>query len=108
MSYEGYTQHICKNGHYFETGCYEDLSCPFCKEVVSSWSNEVDQTNGPSQGAISIEKLREKYLKTEAVKETCTHCNHTKVISPEIFHIPDWEHTKELRVYVDEDMILGC
>ena len=34
MSYEGYEQYICQNGHAWTEGCYyadEDRFCPICK-----------------------------------------------------------------------------
>lgn len=46
MSYEGYTQRLCANGHLWAEGCYDDvLECPSCGEQ-SVWSHTVDCTNG--------------------------------------------------------------
>jgi hypothetical protein len=52
MSYEGYSQFICKKGHYFTKDCYEidylklrDIQCPFCSNNPV-WENMVDTTNG--------------------------------------------------------------
>lgn len=47
MSYEGYKEYLCQNGHYRCTGCWdESLSpCPFCKAPMA-FSNSVDVTNG--------------------------------------------------------------
>lgn len=50
MSYEGYTQVLCENGH---EGCcdiweqpYSDKwECPVCS-AKAAWSNEVDHTEG--------------------------------------------------------------
>lgn len=47
MSYEGFTQYLCKNGHYHTQDCsYDDLTiCPNCMADIV-WSNMVDVTNG--------------------------------------------------------------
>jgi len=51
MSYEGYVQFLCKNGHAFDRDVYEvdaaeeKTACPVCKEPPI-WCNNVDQTNG--------------------------------------------------------------
>lgn len=46
MSYEGYVEHLCKNGHYWTIDVYQDYhSCPHCTEE-SVWKHSVDCTNG--------------------------------------------------------------
>ena len=102
MSYEGYTQVLCKNGHYREFDCHispelnDEFTLCSCGEPYV-WSNEVDQTNGGNQGIIPIEKMT---IKTLAVTETCSHCNHTKVVKEVEYLIPD----NKLREYKpDED-----
>jgi len=52
MSYEGYLQLLCKNGHQWTLDCYEidhielkDHKCPKCDEQAV-WENMVDVTNG--------------------------------------------------------------
>lgn len=47
MSYEGYEQLLCKNGHYDTADCwYNDLQpCRVCGEKIV-WINSVDETNG--------------------------------------------------------------
>lgn len=47
MSYEGYSQFLCKSGHYLGTRDCNDLrveTCPICQASVIE--NMVDQTNG--------------------------------------------------------------
>lgn len=60
MSYSGFTQVWCKNGHYFSYDCFDsdnptrqndpwnenknNWKCPICKDKVA-FINEVDQTN---------------------------------------------------------------
>lgn len=46
MSYEGYEERLCKNGHHWTDSCYgESTPCPRCKEKAV-WSHSVDCTNG--------------------------------------------------------------
>lgn len=50
MSFEGYYQCLCKNGHYFECDIYECeeikmACCPICGKKIAWW-NIVDTTNG--------------------------------------------------------------
>lgn len=47
MSYSGFREFICENGHYQREGCWEDdpSECFFCKAKIA-FSNSVDQTNG--------------------------------------------------------------
>lgn len=61
MSYEGYTQNICVNGHYTETDVYTNN--PLCAECHSElkWENSVDMTNGDSVGIIPLSVLEEKF-----------------------------------------------
>lgn len=52
MSYEGHEQHICKNGHQFDTDCHDEDSVCFVCLAPSAWYNAVDDTNGESAGII--------------------------------------------------------
>jgi hypothetical protein len=46
MSYEGYDQYVCVNGHYEARDCHTPMKkCPTCGERFV-WENAVDQTNG--------------------------------------------------------------
>lgn len=51
MSYEGYSQNLCENNHYFESDAYDSAICHICK-TSAKWSNSVDETNGHSEGEI--------------------------------------------------------
>lgn len=102
MSYEGYEQCICSNGHYFERDCFDHNGvCPVCL-AKSTWWNGVDQTNGPDQGAVPMEVLKEKFLLSEEQINTCDHCHASKVIANAIFRIPTFEETVPLCVYTEE------
>jgi len=86
MSYEGYEQVLCENGHYNEIDSRvqdpEEYSCPFCGAGIA-WFNCVDQTN--SDGS---EYHIELDIKVESVYETCDKCGSTKLIKPAVFIIP--------------------
>lgn len=61
MSYEGYEQYLCADGHYWTGDCWsawdaEKPSCPYCKKPAT-FSNSVDQTNGPDVGRAVIEEV---------------------------------------------------
>ena len=52
MSFEGYSQLTCKNGHYWALDCLEtdyiplkDIKCPVCNNPAV-WENVVNTTNG--------------------------------------------------------------
>lgn len=54
MSYEGYVQNLCKNGHHWEAegGSYADPTvCPECTQPPE-WVNPVNDTNCDSIGEI--------------------------------------------------------
>lgn len=54
MSYEGYYQFLCPEGHYWTSDCYsEDKICHCGKEAI--WENSVDITNGSFEGEIRID-----------------------------------------------------
>jgi len=51
MSYKGYEEHLCKNGHYFTGGddyyyCKDTLVCPQCHSKTIPWTHSVNVTNG--------------------------------------------------------------
>jgi hypothetical protein len=47
MSYEGYVEYLCENGHYCQNGAYETdhTRCPLCNGKLT-YINFVDETNG--------------------------------------------------------------
>lgn len=106
MSYEGYEQHICENGHYFTCDALfmfdtRETTCPHCQSK-SAWVNAVDETNADGVGYIPEETLKEKFLIKEAEYKTCNlNCEH--LISPAVFRIPTKEETKPLETYRKND-----
>lgn len=99
MSWEGYYQVICKNGHYFHAPdpFYGETSP--CKEcgAEDGWTNMVDETNCDSYGIIPYNLLVEKYLISEQVVETC-NLGHKHVTQPALFRVPG-DEAKQLQHY---------
>lgn len=112
MSYEGYEQFLCEDGHLYTLDAFwfwnesEDGTCPIpgCgKKPV--WNNSVDQTNGCSAkeepytyGAIKPDHsncicgmiVPSRLEVLEDVKtETCPTCKHVKVLAVERYKIPE-------------------
>lgn len=73
MSFEGYVQILCKNGHYWEVDCYDDdeKHCSICGEKPK-WRNLVDITNG----SFDFDGSRcDGYIHLEVKNiKKCTHC----------------------------------
>jgi len=95
MSYEGYTQVLCKNGHLSCYDCRDDESpvCAFgrfespqqwqCRCGASiAWWNDVDDTNCDSYGKVDLE------IATDAVVCECPHCKNKHYSSEETYKIP--------------------
>jgi hypothetical protein len=96
MSFEGFYQLICEEGHRTGCDCYElCLACHICGKAVI-FQNLVDQTNGNEVGYITEEGFK-TLIKKEAVTETCSHCGHTKQEEPELYRIPTKEELESLR-----------
>lgn len=88
MSYEGYEQILCQNGHYNTIDAMETMyqdgykPCEFCQSPIV-WFNCVDTTN--DDGSDYIIDLKEKISATIC---TC-HCGNQHQISPAIYEIPE-------------------
>lgn len=97
MSYEGYVQNICKNGHYFSSsdswGSEHDETCE-CGSAAA-WKNSVDDTNGQSYGEIPDGILRKFYMRTDDVVKVCD-LGHRHVVQERTFRIPG-EEAQDLR-----------
>ncbi|MBI3632293.1 MAG: hypothetical protein HY225_02500 [Candidatus Vogelbacteria bacterium] len=107
MSYEGYVQVLCENGHYHAFDAYDDVvsnsidwaqfngyggvdqerkpwAC-FCgKDMV--WVNNVDETNCESAGYVELE------VQTEAKFCTCVDCGNKHVTEAMTYKIPRGGH----------------
>lgn len=95
MSYEGYVQCLCKNGHYWDDpGEYSETSeCPICKSTAKWW-NSVDETNCDSYGFIDMSV----FLIKKADEQVC-NLGHTHYIDHDTYRIPTFEETKKARCY---------
>ena len=93
MSFEGYYQKVCKNGHYFECDVYQDRdNCVDCFLPII-YENIVDQTNCEDVGYVRIpvdrigdvdKKFFEKYLSSEHKIKAFKERNE-KLIHPSYF-----------------------
>jgi hypothetical protein len=98
VSYEGYVQTICENGHYGEHNDYDDLeTCSVCGAPFAMY-NCVDDTNCEQSGVIPQEVL-DSFLVSPAVKETC-NLGHVHVTAPARYRAPSKEEIPFLRHYI--------
>lgn len=90
MSFEGYYQFLCKDGHYWVENAHDTnfgdaqyILCPKCSEMMV-WANLVDVTNG------SWDENRNRidgYVELEPyIEETCESCG---AIIERRYKIPD-------------------
>ena len=102
MSYEGYTQNICEEGHRFDTdvGCWfgKEPLCPVCSAKVC-WSNGVDQTNFEEDGFIPDEDFA-RFLHTPGETQVCS-LGHTHIVRHATYLVPTQEQVEPLRTYID-------
>lgn len=93
MSFEGYYQILCENGHYFEYDVYSNFGidnygfwkCPECNSRLA-WYNLVDETNSEE------EDWCDNRIDLECKKETeycrCELCGDTHVKELPQYYIP--------------------
>lgn len=94
MSFEGYYQVICKNGHHSHTDLNfstDDWECPDC-EAKCAWWNLVDITNGSYEGMETsgkrIDGFIEPRVKDKAKTCTCKECGNIHATTIQTYHIP--------------------
>lgn len=98
MSFSGYEQLICFNGHYRQ---YDTYNVPDVCDCGAEWAitNIVDTTNGtPGQGLIPKETIDSWVIKP-AITETCSCCGNTKLLSEAVYKIPTVEEVEESKWY---------
>lgn len=100
MSYEGYCQSLCKNGHLSNSDPFqsEDV-CPSCQEEIV-WSNSVDETNCNGVGYIPMDQFKIK----DVVVETC-NLGHTHITKEAVYRFPSAQETEEARTYRYDDKV---
>jgi len=103
MSYEGYEQHLCQNGHLYQTtdsyhwnDSGDNGNCTEC-QAPSAFVNAVDDTNCDAFGIITDAEW-EKLLIAPAVHDPCPTCHHVK-ITPACYQVP--QDPESLRHYWD-------
>ena len=89
MSFEGYEEHLCQQGHLWCVDVYDwehDHKCPDCGGPAV-WTNVVDQTNGIDED--TGEGLGTKFEVLEpATYEKCDKCGHSEQLTPTRYKIP--------------------
>lgn len=96
MSYEGYTQNLCINGHYFDSGegNYNAIGpCPECRGDPV-WTNHVDETNCESYGVIRMEQ----FLVTPAQVAKC-NLGHEHELTPAVYRRPTGDEAHKARYW---------
>lgn len=95
MSYEGYKDCICANGHLTSQDAYEDHPCVVCEAPIV-WVNEIDQTNGEDVGYISSEDMRSFCIERETTSK-CPTCHSHTLYKPAVYRVPTPEETASIR-----------
>jgi hypothetical protein len=92
MSFEGYYQAICTNGHRFDFGVtydWDEVETEICDEIGCgahvAWWNLVDDTNCDRNGEIPEDEFE---VLTPEVIETCDKCKNTHRVKEATYKIP--------------------
>lgn len=91
MSFEGYAQIICVNGHRYDDDCHDPRNCYVC-DGKPAWVNVVDQTNNPGDDVIPDEEFARFQITAEAPGKEAT------------YHIPTDDEVASMRYdmrYID-------
>jgi endogenous inhibitor of DNA gyrase (YacG/DUF329 family) len=102
MSFEGYYQALCENGHLSIYDAYEliERKCPYCNKSTV-WTNLIDETNGCDYTDCELPEKEKQICRLhgcgwveleiveEAKIETCPTCGHTKTLEPARYKIPE-------------------
>ena len=88
MSYEGYTEVLCSNGHYTTIDCHDSLErCPWCKSLPKM-TREVDQTNGAMENyPITMSSFHALKVKEPLKTQTCD-LGHKHIIKQQTYYFP--------------------
>lgn len=94
MSFEGYYQRLCENGHYSAIDVYagdfqdlDDWECAVC-DAPLAWEQLVDETNGidPETGECPGSVYLEIAVQPKIC--ICKECGHTHEVDPPRYTIP--------------------
>lgn len=97
MSYEGYTQALCANGHEQTVQQYDDrATCDLCSAKIV-WRHEVDVTNGcycdgPSDPLKCSAHRLVLEVDRPATFKSCPSCDHKKMLTQTTYKIPGTDH----------------
>lgn len=100
MSFEGYYQVLCENGHLYLLDIWdEDITlntykCKFCG-AKKAFSHTVDQTNDEGIKVIFEIDVPAKF-------EECHTCGHKKIIELNRYKIPTKDNIKYSKSWEDE------
>lgn len=101
MSYEGFEQHFCENGHLYVTDDSFGEKAPDCTYcgAKSSIVNRVDDTNCDEYGFIPFSLLKSLIIKNEvACRCPCGHSHEIRAI----YRIPSQKEIESLRCYRED------
>ena len=101
MSYKGYQQILCENGHYSEEDAYatywvnnQPPKCLICG-AEEAWKNSVNTTNGSfnvaedgSETMMRIDGFVELVVDKPAKVCECSSCGHKHITCPETYKVP--------------------
>ncbi len=93
MSFEGYYQLVCENGHLDSCDAlmadpFEEYECLDCKAPLAWW-NLVDETNGSHMDGKRIDGYIDLEEDVPAKTEICKCCGHVKTLEEETYKIPE-------------------
>ena len=98
FSFDGYTQCICRKGHYFIGSC-DSMVCNFCIipscHAESAWENIVDCSEIENAGFIPMEALAQ-FMRSMEVAEQCS-LGFRHILQPAVYRIPTKRETDPLR-----------
>lgn len=97
MSYEGYDQVICEDGHLSTVDCWDDDSACFICGGKRVWRNGVDDTNCDEMGIIH------DFSSLVITPEELQTCNlgHPHVVKHAKYRVPTEKEAEKLRCYKD-------
>ncbi len=96
MSYEGFTEYLCINGHYHTQDCYATLGgkCPECKTTQMVW-HDVDMTNGYEEDNSSTYEAPKIHIRNDYIPAKdefgVEYHRQVKIYSVEITENSPWK-----------------
>jgi hypothetical protein len=100
MGYSGWEQHICENGHQFNSepsGYFDDTPVCIICGGKSVFCNPVDNTNGESYGNIHADGWKSLMI-SPAVKKAC-NLGFEHIVEPAKYRVPTKEEAQALRKF---------